>query len=101
MCDIELLVPNQLHTPDLRGKQAFSRALTRLLRAVPLRSPDGIWLDTWLSSPMDFSFLDPKGDGHDLIRQAIGELRPGDRMLDIGTNRGFLTLLATRRVGNR
>ena len=87
------------HTPDLRGKQWCSRALTRLLGPVPLRSPDGIWLATRLSSAMDLSFLDPSGGGHDLIRQAIARLGPGDRMLDVGANTGFLTLLAARRVG--
>ena len=86
-------------TPDLRGKQWCSRALTRLLGPVPLRSPDGIWLDTRLSSAMDLSFLAPDGGGHDLIRQAIDALQPGDRMLDVGANTGFLTLLAARRVG--
>ena len=29
------------HTPDLRGKQWRSRALTCLLGPVPLRSPEG------------------------------------------------------------
>lgn len=87
------------HTPDLRGKQWCSRALTRLLGPVPLRSADGIWLDTRLSSAMDLSFLDPDGGGHDLIRQAIAALQPGDRMLDVGANTGYLTLLAARRVG--
>lgn len=89
----------QRHTPDLRGKQWCSRALTRLLGPVPLRSADGIWLDTRLSSAMDLSFLDPDGGGHDLIRQAIGALQPGDRMLDVGANTGYLSLLAARRVG--
>lgn len=49
--------------PDLRGKQWLSRALTRVLGPVPLRSPDGIWLKTRLSSTMDLSFLDLKGGG--------------------------------------
>ena len=86
-------------TPDVRGKQWCSRALTRLLGPVPLLSPDGIWLETRLCSAMDLSFLDPGGGGHDLIRKAIATLRPGDRMLDVGANTGFLTLLASRQVG--
>jgi FkbM family methyltransferase len=87
------------HTPDLRGKQWCSQALTRLVGPVPLRSADGMWLDTRLSSAMDLSFLHPDGGGHDLIRQAIAALQPGDRMLKVGANTGFLSLLAARRVG--
>lgn len=86
-------------TPDLRGKQWCSRALTRLLGPVALRSPEGICLETRLSSAMDLSFLDPHGGGHDLIRQEIAALKPGDHMLDVGANTGFLTLLAARQVG--
>ena len=89
----------QRRTPDLRGKQWCSRALTQLLGPVLLRSPDGIWLETRLSSAMDLSFLDHRGGGHDLIRDAIATLQPGDRMLDVGANTGFLTLLAARQVG--
>ncbi|NBT74116.1 MAG: FkbM family methyltransferase, partial [Betaproteobacteria bacterium] len=62
-------------------------------------SPDGIWLETRLSSAMDLSFLDPRGGGHGLVRDAIANLKPGDRMLDVGANTGFLTLLAARQVG--
>ena len=61
----------QRQTPDLRGKQWCSRTLTRLLGPVPLQSPDGIWLKTRLSSTMDLSFLDPRGGGHGLVRDAI------------------------------
>lgn len=64
-----------------------------------MRSPDGIWLETRLSSAMDLSFLDHRGGGHDLIRDAIATLQPGDRMLDVGANTGFLTLLAAQQVG--
>lgn len=90
----------QRHTPDLRGKQWCSRALTWLLGPVPLHSRDGILLETRLSSAMDLSFLDPRGGGHNLIRDAIADLKPGDRMLDVGANTGFLTLLAARQVGS-
>jgi FkbM family methyltransferase len=86
-------------TPDLRGKQWFSRILARLLGPVPLRSPDGLWLNTRLSSAMDLSFLDPAGGGHDLIREAIAKLQPGEKMLDVGANTGLFSLLASKRVG--
>ncbi|NDH93820.1 MAG: hypothetical protein EBZ13_04635, partial [Planctomycetia bacterium] len=36
---------------------------------------------------------------HGLVRDAIANLKPGDRMLDVGANTGFLTLLAARQVG--
>ena len=94
-----MLVADPAPYPRLRGNQWCSKALTRLLGPVPLRSADGIWLDTQLSSAMHLPFLDPDGGRHDLFRQAIAALQPGDRMLNVGANTVFLLLLAARRVG--
>jgi FkbM family methyltransferase len=89
----------QRHTPDLRGKQWCSRALAQLLGPVPLRSAEGILLGTRLGSAMDISFVVQNGGGHELIRQAISNLKPGNRMLDVGANTGYMSILASRRVG--
>jgi hypothetical protein len=39
-----------------------------------------MWMDTRLSSAMYLSILDLNGSGDDLIRQAVADLRPGDRI---------------------
>jgi FkbM family methyltransferase len=49
---------------------------------------------------MDLSFLDPHGGGHELIRSEIKLLRRGDKVLDIGANTGFFSLLAAAKVGD-
>ena len=49
---------------------------------------------------MDLSLMDPKGGGHDLILQAIGELQPAERILNIGTKTGSQRLLVARLVGH-
>lgn len=89
----------QRHTPDMRGKQWLSRMLNNWLGPVPLKSSEGVWLHTRLSSSMDLSYLDRAGGGHCLIRQAITELKQGEKMLDIGANTGYISMLAARQVG--
>jgi FkbM family methyltransferase len=87
-------------TPEFRGKQWLSRAITSLLRPVAMKTEEGIILQTLLSSSMDLSFLDPNGGGHELIRGEIKALKPGDKVLDIGANTGFFSLLAAATVGD-
>ena len=94
-----LLYRLQSQIPNLRGKQWWLRRLTSVLGALPLKTKDGIWLESLLTSSMDLSYMDPDGGGHDLIRGEINRLKTGDVVVYIGANTGYLALLAARQVG--
>lgn len=89
----------QIRIPNWRGKQAFLRFLTTFFGSLPLRSKEGIWLETLFTSSMDLSYLDSLGGGHDLIREQISGLNSGDIFIDIGANSGYLSLIASQQVG--
>ena len=91
----------QKDLPNLRGKQFFLRCLTQFFGSLPLKSQEGIWLETLFTSSMDLSYLDPLGGGHELIREQISNLRLGDIVIDIGANTGYFSLLASRKVGGK
>lgn len=91
----------QKDLPNLRGKQFFLRCLTQFFGSLPLRSKEGIWLETLFTSSMDLSYLDPLGGGHDLIREHISNLKFGDIFIDIGANSGYFSLVASRQVGEK
>ena len=91
----------QKDLPNLRGKQFFLRCLTQIFGSLPLRSKEGIWLETLFTSSMDLSYLDPLGGGHELIREQISNLRFGDIVIDIGANTGYFSLIASRKVGEK
>ena len=85
-------------TPDFRGKHKLSKAIEAALGDnVALRTSEGILLLTRLSSQMDTSFIEE--GGHNLIREEIHKLRPGDTFLDIGANIGYFSLLAAKQMG--
>ena len=91
----------QKDLPNLRGKQFFLRCLTQFFGSLPLRSKEGIWLETLFTSSMDLSYLDPLGGGHDLIREHISNLKFGDIFIDIGANSGYFSLVASQQVGEK
>ena len=77
------------------------RFLTTFLGSLPLRSKEGIWLETLFTSSMDLSYLDPLGGGHELIREHISNLKFGDIFIDIGANSGYFSLIASQKVGGK
>ena len=91
----------QKDLPNLRGKQFFLRCLTKFFGSLPLKSQEGIWLETLFTSSMDLSYLDPLGGGHELIREQISSLRLGDIVIDIGANTGYFSLIASQKVGGK
>ena len=91
----------QKDLPNLRGKQFFLRCLTQFFGSLPLKSQEGIWLETLFTSSMDLSYLDPLGGGHDLIREQISGLNSGDIFIDIGANSGYFSLIASQQVGEK
>ena len=94
----KLLIKLHRITPDFRGKQATSRAIEKKLLGTTIqKSPDGVLLETRLSSSTDLSFLEE--GGHTLIRSEISKLKAGETFLDVGANVGYFSLLASRMVG--
>ena len=83
-------------TPVFRGKQYLVRLLERVIGAINLKTKDGIFLKTQITSSMDLSYL--QEGGHDLIRNQINSLEDGDFFIDIGANSGYFSILASKKV---
>jgi FkbM family methyltransferase len=99
-----------LNVPAHRGKFRFLNLLDRFFGPFVLNnSAEQIYLTVYLSSSMDTSyFRNPTSTSlEELSGKSIDEvaplmvkaLRPGDVFVDIGANIGFLSIMASKRVG--
>jgi len=85
-----------------RGKQWIMRVIDRICAPFIVLTKDGLKLSVYASSSMDVSyfrnsesFKSPLLDPCSLIE----ELYEGETFVDVGANIGYLSLLASRRVG--
>lgn len=97
-----------LNTPEHRGKFRILRLLDALLGPFQLENTvEKIQLSVYLSSLMDVSYFriarkpdaGPEVQIDEIAPKLIKNLRSGDLFIDIGANIGFLSLMASRRVG--
>ena len=95
----KLAIRAHASTPDFRGKQRLTRNIQEhLLGATIQTTPEGVLIQTRITSSMDLSYL--QEGGHSVIRNEIKKLKTGQTFLDIGANIGYFSLLASRAVGN-
>ena len=85
--------------PVQRGKFFVSKLLTRILGTITLQTKDGIWLSVFPSSMMDKSYFNDRDESHNITINAINQLSPGDKFIDVGANIGYFSFLAAKKVG--
>lgn len=95
--------------PYHKGKYRILCLLDSMLGPFPVKNQHlGLRLDIFFSSFMDQTyFLDfqknnrsEKDALHTLVFEEIQKLRPGDSFLDVGSNIGFFSQLASQKVGS-
>lgn len=92
--------------PNHRGRFRALVILDRLFGPFRLRTPAGPVLEVYLSSIMDLSYF-RKADSAQEARHSIDDAAPrliaglksGECFIDVGANIGYLSLLASRFVG--
>jgi hypothetical protein len=97
-----LLVSLQNSPGNPRGKQRILILADRWFGPFVAETKDGLKLRVFPSSSMDASYFDPRAEaalpGANLPK-LIADLAPGGSFVDVGANIGYLSLLASRRVG--
>lgn len=86
-------------TADHRGKHKIARILDSCLGPFALKTAEGPMLNIFLGSPMDISYFTQVEAAHRTIIDMIDSLNHGDTFIDIGTNIGFYSILASSKVG--
>ena len=85
-----------------RGKQRLMIVVDQCFGPFSARTPDGLLMRVFPSSSMDVSYFrkDSSDSDHPIDPKAlVNELEHGDVFVDVGANIGYLSLLASRRVG--
>ncbi len=84
------------HSPIERGKVRIGKALHRLTRGVPLKSPLGPVMSARLGDTTFWLYMDRY---QAFIADVVNGLEEGDVFIDIGANAGMFSLVAAQRVG--
>ena len=85
--------------PIARGKNFIARLITNLFGTFKVKSKSGIYLELFLDSQMDISYIDIDLQSPNLILSEILKLQAGSTFIDIGANIGFYSLLAGKVIG--
>jgi len=99
-----------LNAPAHRGKFRILSLLDHLFGPFVLNNyAEGIYLTVYLSSSMDTSYFGAPTSASlgtlsgkpidEVAPLLVKALRPGDVFVDIGANIGFLSIMASKRVG--
>lgn len=92
------LLDRYLHDlPDFRGKWRLLRPFARWLDGRPVRSRFGVILSLDLRDRTNQLCVLGRYDA--TVPNAVGALRPGDCLVDVGANCGLFSLMAARAVG--
>lgn len=85
--------------PINRGKAFLARLLHRFFGPFLTECKNGVLLELHINSSMDLAYLRDDSESFDVIESELMKLNEGDVFVDIGANIGYLTILASKRVG--
>jgi len=84
--------------PIARGKAWLGSLLSKILGAVTLRAKTGVFLKIFINSAQDKHLLYLKKTDFDETLKAVNLLKEGDVFVDIGSNIGLFSILASNFV---
>ena len=86
--------------PINRGKNFIARLLTKIFGSFIVKTQEKNLIQVFLDSQMDCSYFNSDFKRNNLILGEINKLTEGEYFLDIGSNIGYYSLIASKKIGD-